>query len=152
MVMHREAWRAAIHGVTKSRTPLSDWSELNWTDWRNYPKMNWPHTAHNNTTESPRYFFFTIFNIIFLPFLYFWVLYCSFNFHFYNLLLLLSHFSRVRLCATPWTAACQDSLSIRFSRQEYWSGVPLPSTITYYYFSKIKKDYFLKQASYIFFY
>ena len=32
MVMDREAWRAAIHGVTKSRTQLSDWTELNWTD------------------------------------------------------------------------------------------------------------------------
>ena len=30
-VMDREAWRAAIHGVTKSRTWLSDWTELNWT-------------------------------------------------------------------------------------------------------------------------
>ena len=29
MVMDREAWRAAIHGVTKSRTRLSDWTELN---------------------------------------------------------------------------------------------------------------------------
>ena len=32
MVMDREAWRAAIHGVAKSRTRLSDWTELNWTD------------------------------------------------------------------------------------------------------------------------
>ena len=32
MVMDREAWNAAIHGVTKSRTQLSDWTELNWTD------------------------------------------------------------------------------------------------------------------------
>ena len=31
MVMDREAWRAVIHGVTKSRTWLSDWTELNWT-------------------------------------------------------------------------------------------------------------------------
>ena len=30
MVMDREAWRAAIHGVTKSQTWLSDWTELNW--------------------------------------------------------------------------------------------------------------------------
>ena len=30
MVMHREAWRAAIHGVAKSRTRLRDWTELNW--------------------------------------------------------------------------------------------------------------------------
>ena len=35
--------------------------------------------------------------------------------------------SRVRLFETPWTAAYQAPLSIGFSRQEYWSGVPLPS-------------------------
>ena len=28
LVMHKEAWRAAVHGVTKSRTQLSDWTEL----------------------------------------------------------------------------------------------------------------------------
>ena len=44
-----------------------------------------------------------------------------------NTLLLLSHFSRVRLCATPWTAAYQAPPSMGFSRQEYWSGLPLPS-------------------------
>ena len=32
LVMDREAWRAVIHGATKSRTRLSDWTELNWTD------------------------------------------------------------------------------------------------------------------------
>ena len=32
LVMDREAWRAVIHGVAKSRTWLSDWTELNWTD------------------------------------------------------------------------------------------------------------------------
>jgi len=31
LVMDREAWRAVIHGVAKSRTRLSDWTELNWT-------------------------------------------------------------------------------------------------------------------------
>ena len=35
--------------------------------------------------------------------------------------------SRVRLLATPWTAAYQAPLSMGFSRQEYWSGFPLPS-------------------------
>ena len=47
LVMDREAWRAAIHGVTKSRTRLSDWTELNWTEyWKKAmkvknPQMNW---------------------------------------------------------------------------------------------------------------
>ena len=39
------------------------------------------------------------------------------------LLLLLSRFSRVRLCATPLTVARQAPLSMGFSRQEYWSGL-----------------------------
>ena len=33
LVMHREAWHAAIHGVAKSQTRLRDWTKLNWTDW-----------------------------------------------------------------------------------------------------------------------
>ena len=37
------------------------------------------------------------------------------------------HFSRVQLLATTWTAAYQAAPSMGFSRQEYWSGVPLPS-------------------------
>ena len=43
------------------------------------------------------------------------------------LLLLLSHFSRVRLCVTPQTAAHQAPPSLGFSRREHWSGLPLPS-------------------------
>ena len=45
----------------------------------------------------------------------------------YMLLLLLSRFSRVRLCVTPLTAAHQASPSLGFSRQEHWSGLPFPS-------------------------
>ena len=41
--------------------------------------------------------------------------------------MLLSRFSRVRLCATPETAAHQAPLSMGFSRQEHWSGLPFPS-------------------------
>jgi len=46
------------------------------------------------------------------------------NFNLLGGLLLLSRFSCVRLCATPWTAAYQASLSMGFSRQEHWSGLP----------------------------
>ena len=35
--------------------------------------------------------------------------------------------SCIQLFATPWTVACQAPLSVGFSRQEYWSGLPFPS-------------------------
>ena len=37
-----------------------------------------------------------------------------------------SRLSHVRLFETPWTVACQAPLFMRFSRQEYWSGLPCP--------------------------
>ena len=52
--------------------------------------------------------------------------------------------SRVWLFSTPWTATCQAPPSTGFSRQEYWSGVPLPSpqkTITRYYNRILCKDH-----------
>ena len=39
---------------------------------------------------------------------------------------MLSHFSHVLLFATPWTLVCQAPLSMGFSRQEYWCGLPCP--------------------------
>ena len=44
-----------------------------------------------------------------------------------HLLLQLSRFSGVRLCVTPEMAAHQAALSLGFSRQEHWSGLPFPS-------------------------
>ena len=44
-------------------------------------------------------------------------------------LLLLSHFSCVQLCVTPQRAAHQGPLSLGFSRQEHWSGLPFPSPL-----------------------
>ena len=46
---------------------------------------------------------------------------------YYLLLLLLSHFSHVRFCATPETASYQAPPSLGFSGQEHWSGLPFPS-------------------------
>ena len=39
---------------------------------------------------------------------------------------MLSHFGHVQLFVTPWTVARQAPLSMGFSRQEYWSGLPCP--------------------------
>ena len=39
---------------------------------------------------------------------------------------MLNHFSCVRFFATLWTVVCQAPLAMRFSRQEYWSGLPCP--------------------------
>ena len=42
------------------------------------------------------------------------------------MIIVLSCFSHVQLFATVWTVACQAPLSMGFSRQEYWSGLPCP--------------------------
>ena len=66
--------------------------------------------------------------------------------------------SRVRLLATPWTAAFQAPPSMGFSRQEYWSGVPLPSleeisslshsVVFLYFFALIAEEGFLISPCY----
>ena len=48
LVMDREAWHAAIHGVTKSWTRLSDWTELNWTELN----FAWTETGFENNIKS----------------------------------------------------------------------------------------------------
>ena len=60
------------------------------------------------------------------------------------LLLLLSHFSHVQLLVAPWTAAYEAPLSMGFPRQEYWSGVPLPSP------SKLHNRAHLTLTSYVY--
>ena len=40
LVIDREAWLAAVHGVTKSQTRLSGWTELNWNIWKNFVDFN----------------------------------------------------------------------------------------------------------------
>ena len=112
LVMDREACHAAVHGVAKSRTWLSDWTELNWNKEK-YTKKK--HRKYVKTlTGLPlcgkiRDDFLKNFSVLVL------------------LLLLLSRFSRVWLCVTPWMTAHQTPPSLGFSRQEHWSGWPFPS-------------------------
>ena len=57
--------------------------------------------------------------------------------------------SRVRLLATPWTAAHQAPPSMGFSRQEYWSGVSLPSPICLLeYYKKLSCSFLNKNTWY----
>ena len=44
LVMDREDWRATVHGVTKSRTQLGDWTELNWTEAEEIQKRSQEYT------------------------------------------------------------------------------------------------------------
>ena len=63
MVKDREAWRAAVHGVAKSWTQLSDWTELNWTECCVRPSQvseqpdthtgqTWTNTAETGTDQK----------------------------------------------------------------------------------------------------
>ena len=53
-------------------------------------------------------------------------------------------FSRIWLLATPWTAAYQAPPSMGFSRQEYWSGVPLPSPVVFPTFFNLSLNFAIR--------
>ena len=77
LVMDREAWRAVIHGVAKSRTRLSDWTELNWGMHVMYNMINIIKTAvcyiwkgvNPKFLSQEKYFFFCLFNFIYMRWL-----------------------------------------------------------------------------------
>ena len=91
LMMDREAWRAVIHGVTKSRIWLSDWTELNWIIEL---MIHWINELTEEDALSPLY------RILVQQFT---------STYFFSSVQLLSH---VRLFETPWIAAGQASLSI----------------------------------------
>ena len=90
LVMDREAWRAAIHGVANSRTRPSDWTELNW-------KLSEILMREVSVRKC--------------------LSLC---------VSMVSHYSCAWLFVTLWTLTHQAPLSMGFSRQEYWSGLPFP--------------------------
>ena len=155
LMMDREAWRAAVHGVAKSWTQLNDWTEVpgNWVPslvslttllvaTSLFPET-WNITQQGSVGRCYRSVDFLI-NCK--------TLYSGFN-QLWNCINRISQtqggfihensgiFSRnnrywssesksfgcVWLFVSPWTVACQASLSIGFFRQGYWSGLPFPS-------------------------
>ena len=56
LVMDREAWRAAIHGVAMSRTQLSDWTELNWTGWISLQSKGLARVFSSTTVQKHQFF------------------------------------------------------------------------------------------------
>ena len=123
------AWWAAIYGVAQSRTRLKRLSSSSSSD--SY-EAHWSQTAwvlNLSAFQFPPYKLETV-----VPHKVIVKVKSCINdiaeaLHRVSgilLLLLLSCFSRVRLLATPWTAAHQAPPSMGCSRHEYWSGVPLP--------------------------
>jgi len=93
LVMDREAWHAAIHGVTKSRTRLSNWTELNWTSLSSNSMSVWQLWK---TMKSGKLHILESVDEV------------SWKW---------KSPSYVHLFVTPWTIQ-----SMKFSRPEYWSG------------------------------
>ena len=124
LVMDTEAWRTAVHGVAKSRTRLSDWTELNWTmlnsDVR--VKLSSQNTdfLYSSTLDSLKlcYFFFwmLVFDIYLPPNLLSNLIRTETIITTSVQFISVQSLNRVRLFATPWIAACQASLSITNSR------------------------------------
>ena len=120
--MDREAWRAAIHGVAKNRTRLSDWTELNWYE----SAMG----LHNGTSQFAKCFckykrdeIYRGYGIGHI-FIYQKPEAQKFRWLVWKVKMLVAQC--VWLFVTVWTVIQQAPLSMEFSRQEYWSGLPCP--------------------------
>ena len=121
-VMDREAWCAMVHGVEKSQRRLSDWTELNWTaaaaakSHQSCPTLRDPIDGSPPGSSVPGILQARTLEWVAVSFSNAW-----------KWKVKVKSLSRVRLLATPWTTAYQAPWSMGVSRQEYWSGLPVPS-------------------------
>ena len=117
----------ALFIVMLSKAHLTSHSRMSGSRWVITPSWLsglWRSFLYSSSVCSCHLFLISSASLSFMPFLLFIVLIFAWNVPL--LLLLLSHFNRVRLCVTPWTAAHQAPPSLGFSRQEHWSGLPFP--------------------------
>ena len=126
-------WSGEFHGLYNpwglkgsDITERLSLSLFHWTNWAKSPSIICSFSKNWNLVDLQFNHFFLdescpCFKIVFFLMVYF------LSFFSLLLLLLLSHFSRVWLCATPQTSAHQAPPSLGFSRQEHWSGLPFPS-------------------------
>ena len=106
LVMDREAWHVAVHGVTKSQTWLGNWTELNRKERKEGKEGRDGKAGREGGREGGRK---------------------EGKKDGRKEGRKVKSLSHVQLFATPWTVACQAPLSMGFSRHEYWSGLPFSS-------------------------
>ena len=122
--MDRGAWQATVHGVAKSQTQLNHWHtymdhffpNVAAKSLQSCPTLCDPIDGSPPGSAVPGILQARIVEWVAISFSKTWKWKVKGK-----------SLSRVRLLATPWTAAYQAPPSMGFSRQEYWSGVPLPS-------------------------
>ena len=130
LVKDREAWRVAVHGVAKSRTQLSNWTELSHSHLVSTCRVAAPVSWQGFCKHYLIYYLWTSLGPL-TPGK--WEISlgegCSYPVvtHVSGTLKGSSVLSRVQIFVAPWTVAHQAPLSMRFPRWEYWTGLPFPS-------------------------
>ena len=126
--MDREAWHVAFHAVTKRQTWLGDWTELN--DWIIFHCILCTTSSFFIHLDGHLGSFHVLATVnsaamnIGVP-VSFWIIVSTF---FFFDVYMLSCFNCTWLFVALWTIAHKIPLYMEFSRQEYWNGLPCPSS------------------------